>query len=337
MRRGSVTPGRDEACDAWGPVPGRLAQKSVQACEAGRWTMLSFQSAGEGIGAGPVRAVPFRCRSWRCRRCAWQVARDDYRRVELATLSRSWWLYVVLTFDPGSWSSRWDAYMGASQLWDKRLRRRLEREHGRLEYLQTWERTRRAWPHVNLLMRSDRLEEHVRALPSQRRVLAAEGDKGRGRLAHWTAYRRKLARLAPACGFGPRVWVEIVDSREAVAAYLTKVAEEFSRSAFKVGDQRPLGAPPHFRRLRASRGLLPERSRPVWIEHVERDTGLVTGELRARPLSARSTWTAVLAPVPPETFEGREPTWIDVADARMFQARAARRRRGPLADPTFEV
>jgi hypothetical protein len=308
---------------------------AVQACENSSWTLLAFQSQGEERGAGPVTACRFKCRSWRCRRCAWEVQREDYRRVEAAATSRSWWLYAVLTFDPAAWPDPWAAYQGASRLWDKRLRRRLEREYGRLDYLQTWERTRRGWPHVNLLLRSPALEGLVRGMPNRRRWIE-EGGHGRGRLAHWTPWRRYLAAAAPACGFGRRVWVEVVDSSEAMSAYLVKVADEFSRSQFKAGDQRPLGAPRHFRRMRASRGLLPPRVRAVPMENVDERTGEVLGPwtLRAVPLeSRRSNWTAVLANVPLERFEGREATWTDVARAREFQYQAAKKRQGKGIPP----
>lgn len=310
---------------------------AVDACEHGRWTLLSFDERGEGVGKGTVRASRFKCRSWRCRRCAWEVAREDYRRVEAAATSRPWWIYAVLTFDPASWPDRWSAYRGASRLWDKRLRRRLERAFGRLDYLQTWERTRREWPHVNLLFASDRLRRYVEERPQRRRWIE-EGNHGRGRLAHWTAFRKWLAVAAPAAGFGRRVWVEVVDSRESMAAYLVKVAEEFSRSAFKAGDQRPLGAPRHFRRMRASRGLLPERQRFA----VRREVDEETGEIRWIPVAkslegGKSTWTAVLANVPVERFDGRAPGWTDVAEAREFQYRAAKRRQGkPSSPPRFE-
>ena len=264
------------------------------------------------------------------------MAREDYRRVEYAASSAAWWLYVVLTFDPSEWSDPWAAYLGASRLWDKRLRRRMEREWGRLEYVQTWERTRRGWPHVNLLLRSRDLEEHVRSLPNRRRWIA-EGGHGRGRLAHWTPWRRWIAGVAPSCGFGRRVWAEVVDSTDAMAAYLVKVAHEFSSSQFKAGDQRPLGAPRHFRRMRASRGLLPPRTRAVPVESVDRDTGEVTWSLRAKPLESRSSWSAVLANVPLEHFEARDANWNDVATARMFQYHAAKKRLGkPVPPPRFE-
>jgi len=299
---------------------------AVQACESSRWTLLSFPVGGEGRGAGTVKAVRFKCRSWRCRRCAWEVQREDFRRVELAASSSTWWLYVVLTFDPAAWSNPWEAYRGASRLWDKRLRQRLEHGWGRMTYLQTWERTRRGWPHMNLLLRSDELEGHVRGLKNRHRWID-EGGHGAGRLAHWTPWRRWLASAAPACGFGRRVWVEVVDSPESMAAYLVKVAEEFSRSQFKAGDQRPLGAPRHFRRMRASRGLLPPRCRAVPVENVDWQSGEVTWTLRPKPLdSNRSSWSAVLATVPLETFERREATWTDVASARIVQYLAAKKR-----------
>ncbi len=310
---------------------------AVQACENSRWTLLSFPEQGEERGYGQVRACKFKCRSWRCRRCAWEVQREDYRRVEHAATRHPWWLYVVLTFDPAAWPHPWAAYQGASRLWDKRLRRRLEREYGRLQYVQTWERTRRGWPHVNLLLRSDALEERVRAMRNRHRWIE-EGGHGRGRMAHWTPWRRELAVAAPASGFGRRVWVEVVDSAESMAAYLVKVAEEFSRSQFKAGDQRPLGAPRHFRRMRASRGLLPARVRAVPVESVDRKTGDVTWSLRAKPLdSKRGAWTAVLSTTPLEVFDERPATWSDVAAARVFQYRAGKKRQGRgIPPPRFE-
>lgn len=256
--------------------------------------------------------------------------------MERAASSASWWLYVVLTFDPAAWSDPWDAYKGASRLWDKRLRRRLEREYGKLQYVQTWERTRRGWPHVNLLIRSEDLEQHVRGLQNRRRWIE-EGGHGHGRLAHWTPWRRWLASVAPACGFGRRVWCEVVDNREAMAAYLVKVAHEFSSACFKVGDQRPLGAPRHFRRMRASRGILPPRTRAVPVEVTDRETGQITWQLREKGLDAPSTWTAVLANAPFESFQGREANWTDVAVAREFQYKAAKKRQfRPVPPPRFE-
>lgn len=323
--------------------------RSVQACEAQAWSMLSFQSQGEERAAGDVHASGFYCGSWRCRRCAWRCAREDYRRIEKGVLSRSWWVYAVLTFDPSQWASPWDAYRGGARLWDKRLRRRLERRYGKLAYVQTWERTLRGWPHLNLLLAGDALEADVRSQPEEWRWTPT-GNHGAGRWAHWTRWRRWLNRAAVGgeplktkpgrrggAGFGKRVWVEIVDSREAVAAYLVKVAHEISAAAFKTGDQRPLGAPRHFRRIRASRGLLPERKRVVTLERVNEETGEVTRELRERPLDAKSDWTAILAQLPLTHWESRPPRWTDVANAREVAYNAAKKKLGrPIAPPRFE-
>jgi hypothetical protein len=257
------------------------------------------------------------------------VAREDYRRVERAATSRGWWLYLVLTFDPSQWENPWKAYKDAARLWDKRLRRMLERAYGRLDYLQTWERTRRGWPHLNLLLRSDALQDHVRSLVD-RRVWIQEGDHGRGRLAHATGWRPWIADRAPRAGFGKRVWVEIVDNKAAMGAYLVKVATEFSRSAFKDGDQRPLGAPPHFRRIRASRGLLPPRMKLDVIRRVDRATGEVSYALREVPADTKSQTTAVLLNRPFAEFEDGAG-WTDVGEARALQYAVAKKRaaRGP--------
>jgi hypothetical protein len=187
-----------------------------------------------------------------------------------------------------------------------------------------------------LLLRSDQLENHVKALPERFRRIE-EGNHGRGRIAHWTAWRRWLAKAAPECGFGRRVWVEIVDSREGVSAYLAKVAEEISRATFKEGDQRPLGAPAHFRRIRASRGTLPPREKVVVIRHVDKETGEETRKLALRPADTPSNVTGVLAGVDLATFDDREPTWNDVERAWVFQAWAQEKRgRRTARAPEYE-
>lgn len=292
-------------------------------CEREGATLLLWGKGAEGHGA--ITTAPYRCHSWRCRRCSWGVARDDYRRVEAGALSKTWWLYIVLTFNPADWADPWKAYADAGRLWDKRLKRRLEREWGRLDYLQTWERTRRQWPHVNILLRSDALREHVSHMKHKRRKIT-EGNHGRGRMAHWTAWRNWLKVAAVESGFGYRTWVEIVDEPRGMSAYLCKVAAEFSASAFKEGDQRPLGAPEHFRRIRASRGLLPPRTRVVWQELPATRTDPARSRLVNRPLDAPSDWTGVLSPHPITSFDKRAPGWHDVADAWEYQERAKRKR-----------
>lgn len=273
---------------------------SVRNC--GKRTLLLWR---RGELADPI-PVELRCKSWRCPRCAWSVARSDYRRIEAGATSRPSWLYLVLTMDPSAHRSRWDAFRVAGELWDNRLRFRMQREWGKLEYVQTWEQHRSGWPHVNVLIRSDALLSHVAELGVEKREAA--GPRG-PRVALFPRWRTAwLARAAPAAGFGMRVWAELIEPRSsaAMAAYLAKVAGELTRSHLKGGDQRPTEAPKGFRRLRASRGLLPPRS-------------VSTGE-----------WTGVIAKRHPDTFADPatgevRATWEDVEAAWLASADAAAR------------
>lgn len=353
------------------PVPGRLKLWSVDACERESACLLIWR--GEDPGRAPaIQAVPYRCHGWRCRRCAWGVAREDFRRIRAGATARRWWTYLVLTFDPADHASPWDAYKAAGSTWDKGLRRRLERRFGRLEYIQTWERHLSGRPHVNVLLRSDGLEEHVKGLPHEHRLVRLKHRPGEGRMAHWTAWRKELQPLARESGFGLRTWVEIVDSADSVASYLAKIAHEFASSAFKAGDQRPLGAPPHFRRVRSSRELLPPRERIRTLREVDPETGETTERLERVPLDAESTMSGVLSPKPLSTFDvetaeharklleaghtpeavallldleepelepilrARAPHALDVDDAWLYQERARWRRRENDRRDTYE-
>jgi hypothetical protein len=134
-----------------------------------------------------------------------------------------------------------------------------------------------------------------------------------------------------------RTWVEIVDSPRDVSAYLVKVANEISQATFKEGDQRPLGAPAHFRRIRASKGTLPPREKVVTVRHVDTLTGEETRRLELRPADTPSSVTGVLAGMDLETFDEREPTWNDVERAWVFQAWAQENRgRRQSRPPEYE-
>lgn len=185
----------------------------------------------------------------------------------------------MLTIDPRRHADPFAAFTAAYPMWRKRLRRRIERVYGKLEYIQTWEATRNGWPHVNVLLRSDSMLAHVRELGTRS---APVRSKKRGRIERnaitcpkWRAW---LKAHAIEAGFGMIAWVEVVEESSAMAAYLTKVAhassiaDEFVRGAVKKGDQRPLLAPRGFRRLRPSHKLLPPRVRPSgeWIGGIAR-------------------------------------------------------------------
>lgn len=256
------------------------------------------------------------------------MAREDYRRIETAATSRREWVYVVLTLDPRAHADRWAAFRVGGELWHKRLRRRLERDYGRLEYVQTWEQHRSGFPHVNVLLRSPELVARVRALGLERRT--AKGPHGE-RAALFPLWRRELARLAPECGFGIRVWAEFIEpeSAQGMAAYLAKhaLAGELTRSHMKHGDQRPTQAPRHFRRLRSSRGLLPPRST---------SSGEWTGFLVKRPvelLADRSTGEISLDEAAVERL------WVERAhsDVRASIRAAVRAWRRRWSDPPEDV
>jgi hypothetical protein len=298
-------PGRASAQSREEPAGARTRQlSSVEACEADAWSLV----LGARDRSGKPIAVPFRCGSWRCSRCAWRVAREDYRRIEFAATSRPEWLYVVLTFDPARGSTPWKAYAKAGALWHKRLRRRLERVYGRLEYVQTWEQTRAGWPHVNLLLRSDALMRDVHARGLERRPVKPKNGKRVDRWATFPKWRAWFRAQAIASGFGRIVWVEHVGQSSAMAAYLTKVAGEFIRSELKHGDQRPTTAPRGFRRLRSSQKLLPPR---------ERSSGEWIGGIARRASGAF---------VDPATGECA-PTWADVDAVLAERARRVEERR----------
>jgi hypothetical protein len=136
----------------------------------------------------------------------------------------------VLTFDPSRWRDKWEAYRAGVRLWG-RLLKALTRRFGRVEYLQTWEAHQSGWPHVNALI-------HNPAINAM----------------DWRRFRLILGALAVRAGFGFRVWVEPMRDSEAMAGYMVKLARELTGAGVK--NQVPVEAPRHFRRLRASRGLL---------------------------------------------------------------------------------
>lgn len=280
----------------------------MRACEQARGALILWRKGEEG---GRLAVAPVRCGSWRCRRCGWGVQRDLYKRLEEGVRARPEWAYFVLTFDPANREGGpWAAYEDAGRLWDKRLRKALERRYGRLEYVQTWEATRRGWPHANVLLTGLGLREVLERLPRERRWSDRAGH-GHGRWSWWTAWRRELRPLVVGAGFGRVLWCELVGdlAREGLAAYLAKVCHDLSAANLKAGDQTPIGAPTHFRRVRASRGLLPPPFRYRKIETVNEQTGELDYALRRRQEGTEGEWTGILAPRDFAEYRDRELTW----------------------------
>lgn len=91
-------------------------------------------------------------------------------------------------------------------------------------------------------------------------------------------HRRVLVPMCVDVGFGRRVFVQPLadDSDERMSGYFVKLARELTGAGGK--SQIPFDAPPHFRRLRASPGLLEP------VHH-----GDNTGYLVCRPMSECDT------------------------------------------------
>lgn len=129
------------------------------------------------------------------------------------------------------------------------FRKRLVRAWGKTAYVQTWERHQKGGAHVNVIVGNAEIHKRCR-------------DGG------WREFRKRWAiPNAVECGFGPVLWVEPVRSVSEMAGYLVKLARELTGADLK--NQIPTDAPAHFRRIRASRGLLPK---PI-------KSGLYTGRM----------------------------------------------------------
>lgn len=238
--------------------------KYVDACQGSMWHLRVWPPAS------PEDAVhvPFRCRSWRhCGECREWKGAQDWCRVRDAVAKRTDWVYLVLTYDPKDWRDWRDQYKGSLPIWGK-LQKRITREYGRFDYIQTWERHLRGGLHVNLLIGNAGIHAAC--------------------VKNWKSWRRSwLEPTAVECGYGLRTWVELFrcGTADAMAGYLTKLARELTGASQK--GQIPIDAPPHFRRLRASRGLLPPAIKSDW-----------TGELCLTPDPDRKVGFGIDGEVP---------------------------------------
>jgi len=207
----------------------------VTACERGDWH-LKVWKVGDPFG---VVTIPYRCKSWRhtgpC--CLWKGA-QDWVRVKEAIESRDRWVYVVVTFSQRDWDNWIDQYKYACVFWSK-VHRRMERAYERVEYIQTWERHKEKGIHANVLLHNRWICDIV----EENRMKWKKGF---------------LEPTCVACGFGKISWVQSMrtGSARGMAGYMTKLARELVGANQK--GQIPFDAPPHFRRLRATRGLLPK-------------------------------------------------------------------------------
>jgi len=204
--------------------------------------------------------LPFRCKSWRCTRCAPQVNARDGARIEhaLGGIRLDEVVFLTLTFDPARWKDAASAWRHSKDCW-KRLTDRLryryglgagrERVNARIVYVQTWEQHQSGWPHVHALV-------HCPALAQDVRRQGQFWSKAELRQV-WRWQKTVLQKEAQAAGFGWRCDVDFPrKERGAVAGYLVKLAAELTRSDAKHA-QTPVDAPKGFRRLRATERFLP--------------------------------------------------------------------------------
>jgi len=208
-------------------------QKSVKACAEQRWHLHLWDPANP---ADHGRRFPWFCRSWRhegdCR--LWKGA-QDFQRVKQALAGKSTWTYLVLSLPQATYRNQWSMFRGGLFLWAK-LRKRITREYGPFEYIQTWERHQKGGPHVNIVIESQVFQDQCYT-------------RGREYRHDW------LGNHAEQVGFGWWYAVRPMYNRAGLAWYLTKLDAELIGAGQK--NQVPVNAPPHFRRLRASRGTLP--------------------------------------------------------------------------------
>lgn len=208
--------------------------KSIDACEHRAWSILTWR---RGTGENP-QTKTFRCRSWRHEgQCRNECGACDFRRIDDAVKLHDFWTYVVLTYPHRLWPVKEALFRFGLVSWS-RLRKTLTRAFGALGYIQTWETHRSGWPHVNVLITNPR-------------VYALANGQTRCDRPDW------LKPLAVQAGFGPICYAEAMRDGSKMAGYLTKLALELAGAAHK--NQTPVNAPRHFRRIRASRGMLAKR------------------------------------------------------------------------------
>lgn len=222
------------------------------------------------------RRQPYFCNSWRCPHCARHEAAVTFARIKEACdpLEPSGFVFVVLTLDREGYYSgeRWscvdDAYRAFSTMTRKFLKRlrRWQKREGMQPLKNQWvgvvEAHRTGWPHLNLLIHSPELAEHVAS--SQADVPAcgfcARCRKGKSCRAPMLL-QGAIRSAATGAGWGVQSTIERARSADAVGGYLTKLSATQGATAGELAKltQAPTMAPVRFRRLRSGVGFLPPR------------------------------------------------------------------------------
>lgn len=214
----------------------------IEACQNGDWHLHLWPIDQAHEDAEQCQRVPFSCRSWRhdgdCRK--WKGALDWWR-VKEALKKRTDWVFVTLTFhQPDDSWGRWQTYFKAMPCWDT-LRKRLVRYYGKIQYISTWERHQLGGCHGHFVIGNAELYHDYNFDP-----------------LNWT--NLYLSVQAEEVGFGYQCHATTVYGPAGLAGYLTNLHTELIGAGTK--KQVPVDAPRHFRRIRASRGLLPPPPEP---------------------------------------------------------------------------
>jgi len=212
-----------------GPQP-----KYVRACMMDWWTFAFAKKSSPRA----VRAVPFRCKSWRHKgTCAAEKGGQDAARIAAAIAGRERdAFFLTLTFDPREEPDPFASFAAVYRCWRK-ASKRIRRGWGAFGYVATVEQTKRGWAHFHAVLFA----------PGLRKAAAAADWAGTG----WKSFQAAMV----GSGFGRIMYMDPVRTPAAAARYIAKLSIELARADVK--DQTPVDAPPHFRRLRASRGVLP--------------------------------------------------------------------------------
>jgi len=209
----------------------------IGACEQQAWHLELRRRDGSD---STLLRVPFRCKSWRhAGPCRLWCGACDFVRCLAAIEENTCWVSLVLTYPARDWPNKAELFRFGYVSWS-RLRKRLVYEFGPIKYIQTWEITKKGTPHVNVCVSNEWLYWQVRAKRK-------EFERG------W------LRQSCLECGFGKEAFAKAVYSKAGMVGYLTKLCNELTGADVK--DQVPVTAPPGFRRLRASQGLLPPREK----------------------------------------------------------------------------
>lgn len=257
-----------------GSVPGY-----VRACHGRKWHLRVWKKGGR---PGDYIRAPYFCRSWRHPgKCAATRSGEDFGRIfaALGPYPAEHVVFAVLTVKPTEWKDEAAAYEGLRDCW-RSFAKAVRREWGEMVYVSTVEKTRRGWPHLNVIMVSPGLGESLEEMPAF--------------VLQW------FKDHADACGFGNQVFLERARTKQQVAGYVVKLAdmavaaeaaegeeapdldavrkagEHTARSGKTVGEvvklsQLPRNAPKGFRRLRASpRFLPPPPKNEEWTGELEK-------------------------------------------------------------------